>query len=296
MKNTFLFLLFLHLTILQCTAQDNSLKTQITDYLADKDALVGVAIYDFESGETVLINEKEHYPMQSVYKFHLALSVLNQVDEQRLSLEDDILMTSDDLRPHTWSPIRDKYPEGNVTLSLAEVIDYTVALSDNNGCDKLFELVGGPAITHQFIKGLGVEEISIKTTEHEMHQDWETQFTNWTTPTGMLELLKKFYHQEILLEDTHNFLWETMLGSQTGKNKLKAKLPANTKVAHKTGMSARNEEGLIAADNDAGIIELPNGNHVAVVVFVTDSKVGYENDAEIISEIGKMTWDYFLEN
>lgn len=296
MKNTLLFLLFFHLTILQCTAQENPLQTEITNYLSDKDALVGVAIYDFESGETILINEKEHYPMQSVYKFHLALSILNQVDEKRFSLEDDVLMTSDDLRPHTWSPIREKYPEGNVTLSLAEVIEYTVGLSDNNGCDKLFELVGGPEVSHQFIQNLGIEEISIQTTEHEMHQDWETQFTNWTTPVGMLALLKKFYHQEILSEESHHFLWETMLGTQTGKNKLKAQLPANTKVAHKTGMSAKNDEGLIAADNDAGIIELPNGNHVAVVVFVSDSKEGYENNAEIIASIGKMTWDYFLEN
>ena len=47
--------------------------------------------------------------------------------------------------PNTWSPLREKYGQGNVSVSLAEILSYTVSLSDNNCCDILFRLVGGPS-------------------------------------------------------------------------------------------------------------------------------------------------------
>jgi len=292
-KIKYFCLIIFQLFIFKINAQENALKKEIENYLTDKQALVGVAIYNFETKETTLINEKEQYPMQSVYKFHLALTILNQVDEKKLTLDEEFLITKEDLKENTWSPMRKKYPEGNIYLNLSTIIDYTVAQSDNNGCDFLFRLAGGTEVVHQFIQGLGIKEISIKATEEEMHQDWETQFTNWTTPTAMLALLKKFYNQEILTPTTHHFLWGTMEGTTTGRKKIKAKLPANTLVAHKTGRSGKNEEGIIAADNDAGIIELPNGSHFALVVFVSDSRENYETNAEIIADISLMAWEHF---
>lgn len=47
--------------------------------------------------------------MQSVYKFHIALAVLDRVEKGELSLSQSITVRRDELRPGKWSPLRDKY-------------------------------------------------------------------------------------------------------------------------------------------------------------------------------------------
>lgn len=42
---------------------------------------------------------------------------------------------------NTWSFVRDKNPEGDIQLSIMELIEYTIALSDNNDCNILLELL-----------------------------------------------------------------------------------------------------------------------------------------------------------
>ena len=78
-----------------------------------------------------------------------------------------------------------------------------------------------------------------------------------------------------------------------GKNRIKGQLPTGTLVAHKTGTSDTNEQGVTAAVNDIGIVTLPNGKHFAISVFISNSKEDNETNEKIISGIAKLTWDYF---
>ena len=136
-------------------SQIDSLKNKIEQIIKTKDATVGVSIYGIENKETVHINGEKRFPMQSVFKFHIALAVLDQVDKENLNLEQEIFISKDELLPNTWSPIRDKYPSGNVKLTLAEILKYTVAMSDNNGCDILLKMIGGPEEVENYIRSLG---------------------------------------------------------------------------------------------------------------------------------------------
>ena len=70
-------------------------------------------------------------------------------------------------------------------------------------------------------------------------------------------------------------------------------MPKETSVAHKTGTSDTNEEGLTIATNDVGIVTLPNGKHFAISVFVSNSKESSDTNSKIISDISKLAWDYF---
>ena len=85
-----------------------------------------------------------------------------------------------------------------------------------------------------------------------------------------------------------------MKGTETGKARLKGLLPKNTIVAHKTGTSGANKEGLTAAVNDIGIVFLPNGQHYFISVFVTKSTENAETNEKIIADISKATWNYFI--
>lgn len=275
--------------------QTASLRQAIHDILLTKKATVGVAVWGLEDGDTLSVNGNGHFPMQSVYKFHLGLAVLAQVDKGKFTLDQDIWIKKADLKPQTWSPLRDKYPEGERFVPLSELLRYTIGFSDNNACDILFGLVGGPKKVERYLRKLGYKDVSIVSPEEAMHKDRQQQYRNWTTPLAAVRLLGQFYTKSPLSAESSTFLWATMLGTTTGPKRLKGLLPSGVAVAHKTGTSDTDEAGVTGAVNDIGIVTLPNGKHVAIAVFVSRSREDFETNERIIAEIGKAVWDYFSQ-
>jgi predicted peptidase len=269
------------------------LKTTLTSIISQYKAKIGIAVIDLETHDTLTINNDFKYPMQSVYKFPLAIAVLHQVDEKKISLQQKVHINKKDLRPETWSPLKVKYPEGNIDMTVAELLNYTVSQSDNNGCDILFKLVGGTITVNSYIHKLGIKNISIAATEEEMSKSWDVPYTNWTEPLAMTKLLEGFYNKKYLSAASNNFLMKLMIESSNSAKRLKGLLPDNIVVAHKTGTSNTNEKRITAAVNDVGIITLPNGKHIAISVFVSNSSEKFETNEKIIAEISKAVFDYF---
>jgi beta-lactamase class A/beta-lactamase class A VEB len=130
-----------------------------------------------------------------------------------------------------------------------------------------------------------------------MQNNWDLQFQNWTTPKAANKVLEAFYtnKKNRLSQKNHDFIWRIMRETSTGKNRLKGQLPQKTIVAHKTGWSGTNKTtGITAAVNDIGIVFLPNGKHFFISVFVTDSKEDFDANEQIIADIAKAAWDYFV--
>ena len=252
---------------------------------------VGVGVKNIEDGSMITVHGHDHFTMQSVYKFHLALAILKQVDQGKLSVDQQIFIRKEDLFPRTHSPIKDKYPEGNVALSVKEILGYTISQSDNIGCDVLFRLVGGPEKVEAFIHSLGVKDVAIRNTEEEMHKDWDLQFQNATTPEAMVQLLDLFYQRKILATPTHDLLVDMMEKTITGKKRIKGLLPEGVTVAHKTGMGGRDE--IISAINDVGVVTLPNGKHVAIALFISNPTESVEKLEGVMAKISKAAFDYY---
>ena len=81
-----------------------------------------------------------------------------------------------------------------------------------------------------------------------------------------------------------------MIDTETGANKLKGMLPAKT-VGHKTGSSDRNADSMKTADNDAGLVILPDGRKYYIATFIMDSYETDEDNADIIARISRMVYD-----
>jgi predicted peptidase len=284
------------ISFLNCSGQPKKiieLKTTLTSIISQYKAKIGIAVIDLETHDTLTINNDFKYPMQSVYKFPLALAVLHQVDEKKILLQQQVHINREDLRPETWSPLKVKYPEGNIDMTVAELLNYTVSQSDNNGCDILFKLLGGTKTVNNYIHQLGIKKISIAATEEEMGKAWQVPYTNWTEPLAMTKLIEGFYNIKYLSDSSNSFLMKLMIESSNSAKRLKGLLPDNIVVAHKTGTSNTNEKGITAAVNDVGIINLPNGKHIAISVFVSNSSEKFETNEKIIAEISKAVFDYF---
>jgi beta-lactamase class A len=288
---TFSAIILLTLNISQVSAQQDireKIKVVTSSFTGD----VGVAVMHIEKKDTFSVNGNRHFPMQSVYKFPLALAVLRQVDQGTLSLDQMVHVAREDYFP-TWSPLMKKYPEGNTNIPLREILQATVSESDNIGCDLLFNLVGGPKKIDFYIHSLGVKEMSIANTEEEMHQDWNLQFKNWSTPVAMTELLNLFFQKKILQPTTHQFLWDAMVATYLGPNRIKGQIPAEAVVAHRTGTGAPNDKGINGAINDIGIVTLPDGRHFAIVIFVSNTPEDVKKAEALIAGITKVVYDHF---
>lgn len=279
---------FLLLT-LQSTAQKNISREKIHEIAKTANGHVGMAMMSLEDGDTITLNGRDHFPMQSVFKFPLAMAVLDQVDKGKFSLDQVIHIRKEELLPDTWSPIRDKFPEGT-DMKLKDILAYTVSLSDNNGCDILFRLAGGTDYVDKYVHSLGIDSIAIKATEEEMATAWGVQYTNWVTPVAMLQLLKGFHAGKYLSKPSNDFLLKIMKETTTGPNRMRGLLPANAVVAHKTGTSGTNAEGISAATNDVGIVTLPDGRHYAIAVFVSDSKANEAARDAVIAQLTRLFW------
>ncbi len=292
---SFVALLFVCTTFQIFAQTTDSLRQNIQQIVSTKNATVGVAIIGNNGKDTLSLNGEQHFPMQSVFKFHIALVVLSQVDKGKFSLAQKVSIQGKDLLPGLYSPIREKYPKG-AKLTLREIIEYTVSQSDNAGCDALLRLLGGPQVVEDYFAKNNFKDISIKINEEVMQNNWDLQFQNWTTPKVANQVLSSFYENKnkALSSASHRFLWNVMKQTMTGKDRLKGQLPSGTVVAHKTGWSGTNKEtGITAAVNDIGIVFLPNGQHFFISVFVTNSKEDATTNEKIIADIAKAAWDYF---
>lgn len=275
------------------TAQIERLRSEIPALARSVDGIVGVAVLDLTTGDTLTVNGDRPFPMQSVYKFPIAVAVLDRVQRGEMALDQTVHVTASDLLPNTWSPLREAHPAGNVDLTLDSILAATVSLSDNNGCDILLWQLGGPHAVDRFIRGLGISGMAIVATEEEMHRDDSAQYRNFSTPLAMARLLQRFSDGAILTEDLRSYLWSLMVETPTGPKRLRGSLPAGAVVAHKTGSSGVNASGIAAATNDAGILVMPDGRRVAVVVFVSDSRSSESQREGVIAEIARRVWETF---
>lgn len=296
-RQFYLIVLLISFTSLQTTAQTtNQLRQKIQQIVSTKNALVGVSIMGNNGKDTLSLNGNEHFPLQSVFKFHIALLMLSKIDNGKFSLEQKIKIEQKDIIPTLYSPIANKYPKG-VTLTIARILEYTVAESDNVGCELLLKLLGGPkAVEDYFVKN-NFTNVSIKINEEVMQANWDLQYQNWTTPKAATEVLAAFYYntKKLLSAKSHDFIWKLMKQTKTGADRLKGQLPKGTAIAHKTGSSGTNKAGLTAAVNDIGIVFLPNGQHFFLSVFVTNSSENANMNEKMIADIAKATWDHFTK-
>ncbi len=291
-----ILLFFLLLTAgLSVTAQTDtsSLATAIRQVIAGKSAHVGVAITAPDGRELLTINGKDHYPMMSVFKFPLAVYVLHKVEAGELSLDHVYAFRRASLAV-TFSPMRDDHKGKDFKLILREILAYTVSKSDNNGCDFLFQLIGGPEKVNSYIHSLGILDIQIASVEGQMAKSKEAVYGNWVTPSAANRLLQVVFEKHVLAPDNEKLLWSMMLMTNvTIKDRLCGPLPAGTVVAHKTGTGATYEGHLNPAINDIGWIVLPDGRRFILSVLVTDTREEDAVNARIIAEIAKAAWDYF---
>jgi len=298
------------------------LKSQIERLIDGVDGQVGVAVKHLETGRELAVNGDVYFPMASVFKLPVLVEVMHQIKEGRFTLDDEIRLEKTD--QHLGSGYLSDLDIPGVVLSVRNLINFMMMISDNSAADILLVKVGAENVNNR-LRSYGIEKITVDRTCQQlimdaMGIDYEKyknltldelslayrkerkenpqaseqaakQFSqvmkDQSSPRAMNRLLELVFKKEIVDEQSSQFILDVMLKCQTGGERLKGDLPRFVRVAHKTGSLG----GVI---NDAGIIYLPDDlGHVAVTVFSKDTEDPAEDVEEVIAQIARFVYDYF---
>ena len=288
---------------------------------------VGVAAYHLETGRGITLNGDERFPMASTYKVPIAVQILTMVDNGELSLHDLVEVDQRDVYL-TASAISDLIDDPGLQISIHNLLEMMLQISDNIATDLLMREAGGAAAVTERMAAVGTGDIRVDRPTWALIANWlgdadisednqptpddyrrllEAERTDaavaalneafnadprdTSTPAAMSSLLQKIWNREILSEESSALLIDIMYRCQTGEARLKGSLPPGTEVAHKTGTIGQ-------TTNDVGIIDLPDGaGHVVTVVYIKESEVESVADREpVIAQIARAVHDYFVFN
>jgi beta-lactamase class A len=268
----------------------NVLMDEMRTLAATARGRVGAAALLVEKGDLVTWNGTERFPMQSVYKLPIVMAALNLVDEGKLQLDQSVTIFKSDLPPKSiYSPIRDAHPDGGFSLSVTELARAAIADSDGGASDVLLKIIGTDEVM-QYLHRLKILDMTVATSEAEMAKAVDVQYKNWATPRGAIALLAALQEGHGLSSASRRLLLEWMTESKPGAHRIKGALPEGTPVAHKTGTSG-SSNGVTQATNDIGLVTLPDGTHLAIAVFVSDSRANEEAREGAIARIARAEWD-----
>lgn len=265
------------------------LQQQIRAIAADAHGKVSVACELPRSALNCDLNPHAHPPMQSVFKLPLAITVLHQVEQGILSLDQPVRFLPSDRIPHAYSPLQDQYPHAGVDVPLRELLRLTASLSDNAAADILLRLAGGPQAVNTYIAALGVTGFHLEDGEDVLHRDVSAQYRNWFEPAGAVEFLRRISDASPLTPD-HTALLLSWMTPAVPTKRLEGDLPRGMRVAHKSGTSDV-DNGIAHATNDIGLIALPDGRRLAIAVFVTDSTADQATREKVIARTARAAYD-----
>jgi beta-lactamase class A len=257
------------------------------------DAVVGVAAIHVESGRRISVRGTERFPMGSVYKFPIALTVLRRADIGTVSLKRDVTIDPRDFAPG-WSPLRDNANNQPITLTVGELLRHMVSVSDNTACDALLRLIGGPRAVSTRMAELGFGSIRVDRSETQMAADlgkpngkenYAIDVRDTSSPEDMAALLFAFWRgRDGLSSESHELLLKLLTDTTTGPRRIKAAVPAGAIVTHKTGT-------MPGTTNDAAIVTTPDGaNHFVIVIFTKATSAKTEDVEDDIAAIARKVY------
>ena len=242
---------------------------------------VGVAVIHVESGGESAFEADRQLPLFSVFKLPLAVAVLREVEAGRLRLDQKVSVTPAEIVPG-WRGNTDLWRKP-VERTVEELLELSIARSDNTASDKLLALVGGPAAVTRLMQSLGLPGINVQSTVRE----YTTQGgrNNTGAARDLARLLALLQQGKALGPPQTALLVRLMERTTTGERRLRGALPAGTRVADKTGTGE-------TATNDVGLITLPEGRgHLAIAVLISNSKLTSEEQEKLIAELARAAYD-----
>lgn len=259
----------------------SNLDSQLAMQTDPANGRIGLAAIDLSTGRTVTVLGDTPFPMASTSKIAIAATFLDGVDKGKWSLDDQFPLMIP-VKSAKYSS--DKAPvRAGKMMSGRQLIELSLIHSSNPATDALLAAVGGPVAVNRWIRSAGIEGMRIDRDiatlvrdDGEFNPASTVDLRDSATPLAMTELLSGLFQGRWLSPRSRAFLLSTMERCETGKHRMRALLPSDARIAHKTGT-------LNNTASDVGIIQAPDGHAYAVAIYVTGQGGKPGRDARIAS-------------
>jgi beta-lactamase class A len=262
------------------------LRKNILQLISKTEGSFGVAFKNLENGDTLFINKHEYFHAASTMKTPVMLEVFRQIEKKKFKLSDSILVKNEfksilDNSIFSLSLGDDSedilYKKLGQKVVLHDLIYDMMTVSSNLATNILIDLVDAKNVMKN-LQNLGIKE-NLVLRGVEDKKAFEAGLNNRTTPFGLLQVF-----EHIATNQMKNKVMMDILFAQKFNEIIPAKLPKNTKVAHKTG-------SITGVQHDSGIVFLPDGRKYILILLSKNLK-NTEEGVKTLSEISKVIFEH----
>jgi beta-lactamase class A len=239
---------------------------------------LGVAVLDTGTGARVEHRGDERFPMCSTFKLLASAAVLKRVDQDQEKLDRRIVFSAKDIVVN--SPITKEHVGGD-GMSLAEICEAAMTVSDNTAGNLILASLGGPQGITDYARSLGDRFTRLDRIEPELNEALPDDMRDTTTPLAMLGNVQRLVLGDALSAASKDQLTKWLLGNKTGDTRLRAQLPAGWRTGDKTGSGER------GTTNDVGVIWPAEGTPIVVTIYLTGTPASAEKRNATLAAVGR---------
>jgi len=285
----------------------------------------GIAVQRIDGEWSLSQRGGELFPQQSVSKLWVTLTVLDAVDQGRMTMDQRVRIGPEDLVVFHQPLAARVRAEGSVTMSVRDLIETAITHSDNLANDSLLRTVGGPAAVRAFIAKKDLGSIRFGPGERLLQAGtagltWQQSYSigrNFETaraalsaatrqaamnnylanpvdgasPAAIASALTRLARGTLLSPESTEYLQGVMSRTRSGPRRLKAGLPPGWQFMHKTG-TGQNLGGMTAGYNDIGIATAPDGTRYAIVVMMGSTTSGIPARMALMQSVSSAVAEY----
>lgn len=266
------------LAVLAKTASAD-LSKQLAPIEARLAARLGVVAIDTGSDRSWGYRADELFAMCSTFKAMACAAVLARVDQGQEDLQRRITYTRDDLV--TYSPVTEKHV-GPTGMSLAELCDATVTLSDNSAGNFILRALGGPSGLTAFFRSIGDDVSRLDRWELELNESRPGDPRDTTTPAAMAQNLRRLVLGDALSATSRAQLTEWLVANKTGDKRIRAGVPKGWRVGDKTGT------GDNGSANDIAVIWPAETAPIVLAIYITETQAPLDDRNAAMAEIARI--------
>ena len=245
---------------------------------------LGVAVLDTETGGTLGYRRDERFPLCSTFKLLAAALVLHRVDEGKEQLERRVTFTEAEVL--SYAPVTKQHVHGGMTMG--ELCDAAITLSDNTAANLLLASFGGPAGLTAFVRGSLQDPVTrLDRTEPTLNTAIPGDVRDTTSPGAIVRDMHRLLLGSTLSESSRQQLMRWLRDAKTGLEKIHAGLPSSWTEGDKTGSGER------GTSNDVAILFPPSRRPILAAVYLTDTSISAERENGIHGQIGRLIAERF---
>ena len=218
---------------------------------------LGVALIDSKGALLLGFNRDDRFAMCSTFKAPLAAAVLMGAESGKFGLEGQVAFSKSDLQEYA-PVVKANMKRGR--MSMAELAEAAVEVSDNSAANLLLPFVGGPEGLTAFMRSHGDAVSRLDRNEPDLNENAEGDVRDTTSPAAMAGLMARLIFQD-MQPDSAKRMREWLNGSSTGDRRIKAGLPEGWTSGGKTGSCG-------TAFNDVALVKAPSGEEYVLAIFL----------------------------